>query len=47
MDAADAEAVILPASAVPDEERPLLLPFLTSAHSSISPLGFWVPASCA
>ena len=37
MDAADAEAVILPASAVPDEERPLLPPFLTSAHSSISP----------
>ena len=30
MDAADAEAVILPASAVPDEERPLLPPFLTS-----------------
>ena len=40
MDAADAEAVILPASAVPDEERPLLPPFLTSAHSSISPLCF-------
>ena len=40
MDAADAEAVILPASAVPDEERPLLPPFLTSAHNSISPLCF-------
>ena len=40
MDAADAEAVILPASAVPDEERPLLPPLLTSAHNSISPLCF-------
>ena len=28
MDAADAEAVILPASAVPDEERPLLSPWM-------------------
>ena len=40
MDAADTEAVILPPSAVSYEERPLLPPFLASAHRSISLLCF-------
>ena len=40
MDAADADAVILSASAVSYEECPFLPPFLASAHRSISPLCF-------
>ena len=40
MGAADADEVILPASAVAYEERPLPPPFFASAHRSISPLCF-------